>query len=610
MGTPISNSMSELYIMQSYLQMDLLRKRGLHMFDAWAANFGETQRTFELAPEGKGYQVKTRFAKFFNLPELMNLFRLCADIKMPEDLNLPVPTAIRDAIKTEASVYQKEMVDGLADRAKAIRNGNVDPQVDNMLKVTNEGRKLALDQRLMNPMLPDDPQSKVNLCVDNVLKVWNDSKDTLGTQMIFCDMSTPKGDGEFNVYDDIKEKLISKGVPENEIAFIHDCKTDEQKAALFTKVNNGEVRILLGSTQRMGAGTNCQKLLKAIHHLDCPWRPADLQQRDGRIIRQGNTNAEVNIYNYVTSGTFDAYLFQLVENKQKFISQIMTSKSPQRVAEDVDEAVLNYAQIKALAAGDERIKERMDLEMSLTSIRMAYANFLDNKRDLQRDIVKKYPEEIHRIKERIAGLEKDVALAASTKSEEFTGMTIHGKVYTDKKEAGEALIEAIKKTGIEQTGITIGEYRGFEMKLDFIKSKGAFAVVLQGNLGHLVEISNSATGNLTRLDNELNSFAEYLENNKVKLEEAKNQLETAKLEVEKPFPRLDDMRSMERRLNELNRELSIDNNQEAEHTAEKDEPDIDENDIDEDELDNEEYDVDEDELDEDEYEYRSSSDAR
>ncbi len=420
--------------MQSYLQMDLLRKRGLHMFDAWVANFGETQRTFELAPEGKGYQVKTRFAKFFNLPELMNLFRLCADIKMPEDLNLPVPTAVRDAIKTEASVYQKEMVDGLADRAKAIRNGNVDPQADNMLKVTNEGRKLALDQRLMNPMLPDDPQSKVNLCVENVLKVWNDSKDTLGTQMIFCDMSTPKNDGEFNVYDDIKGKLISKGVPENEI------------------------------------------------------------------------------------------------------------------------------------------------------IRMAYANFLDNKRDLQRDIVKKYPEKLNKTKGIIATLEKDIQLAESTKTKEFAGMTINGKTYTERKDASEALIEAIKKTGMENTGAIIGEFRGFKMQIDFIKSTGAFAINLQGALSHAVEISNSASDNITRLENELNNLTSYLENNKTILEDVEKQLETAKLEVEKPFPRLDDMRSMERRLNELNRELSIDNNDEAEHTAEKDEPDIDVPELDEDEY--------------------------
>ncbi len=351
MGTPISNSMSELYIMQTYLQADLLKKRGLHLFDAWAANFGETQVALELAPEGKGYQAKTRFAKFFNLPELMNLFRLCADIKMPEDLNLPVPEAHYEAIKAEASDYQKELVDGLAERASSIRTGCIDPRVDNMLKITNEGRKLALDQRLINDALPDDPNSKVNKCIENVLDIWEKTADSYGTQMIFCDMSTPKPD-EFNVYDDIKGKLIAKGVPESEIAYIHDAKTDVQKQELFTKVNKGDVRILLGSTNKMGAGTNCQKHLTAVHHLDCPWRPADPEQRNGRIIRQGNENKEVNIYNYVTTGTFDAFLFQLVENKQKFISQIMTSKSPQRIAEDVDETVLNYAQIKALAAGD------------------------------------------------------------------------------------------------------------------------------------------------------------------------------------------------------------------------------------------------------------------
>ena len=563
-GTPLSNSMSELYIMQSYLQADLLKQRGLHMFDAWAANFGETQRALELAPEGKGYQIKTRFSKFFNLPELMNLFRLCADIKMPEDLNLPVPTAHYEAIKTEASKYQSEMVDGLAERAKAIRDRKVLPEEDNMLRVTNEGRKLALDQRLMDPLLPDDPNSKVNKCIEQVHRIYTETKETLGTQMIFCDLSTPKGNGEFNVYDDIKQKLINMGVPENEVVFIHDAKNDAQKAELFAKVNNGEIRILIGSTQRMGAGTNCQKLLKAVHHLDCPWRPADLAQRDGRIIRQGNTNKEVNIYNYVTSGTFDAYLFQLVENKQKFISQIMTSKSPQRVAEDVDEAVLNYAQIKALAAGDERIKRKMDLDMELTKLRTSYSNFLDTRRTLQADIVKKYPEEIHKTMENITAFENDIVIAQSHKAEKFAGMTVKGKVYTDKKEAGEALIETVKRMGIEQAGMKIGEYRGFEMKLEFNKQKASFAINLQGALAHKVDIGNNALGNIMRLDNELAELPKYFENNKIKLEDLQNQLKTAKEEVEKPFPKLEEMREMERELNDLNRELSLDNPEESE----------------------------------------------
>ncbi|MBQ8942850.1 MAG: DNA helicase, partial [Firmicutes bacterium] len=584
-GTPISNSMSELYIMQSYLQRDLLKERGLHMFDSWAANFGETQRALELAPEGKGYQIKTRFSKFFNLPELMNLFRLCADIKMPEDLDLPVPEAHYEAIKTEASTAQKEMLDGLAERAAAIRGGHVDPTTDNMLKITNEGRKLALDQRLINPLLPDDPNSKVNKCVEQVYRIWEENTDTKATQMVFCDMSTPKGNDEFNVYDDMKQKLIGLGIPENEIAFIHDCKTDEQKAALFTKVNNGDVRVLLGSTQRMGAGTNCQKLLKAVHHLDCPWRPADLQQRDGRIIRQGNTNKEVNIYNYVTSGTFDAYLFQLVENKQKFISQIMTSKSPQRIAEDVDEAVLNYAQIKALAAGDERIKEKMDLDIALTQLRTAYSNYLDNKRSMQSDIVKKYPEQIRRIEGNIAAYKKDIALVESTKSAEFAGMTIHGKTYDTRKDAGEALIEAVKKISIENSGTVIGNYRGFDMQVNFDKTNGSFNIMLVGSLSHKVEISNSPTGNITRLDNELNTLPVYLANNEQKLEDTQKQLETAKIEVEKPFTRIDEMRNMERRLSQLNKELSIDNTEKAEHTPEQDEPDIDNHELDEEELD-------------------------
>ena len=562
-GTPISNSMSELYVMQSYLQADLLKQRGLHLFDAWAANFGETQRTLELAPEGTGYQAKTRFAKFFNLPELMNLFRLCADIKMPEDLNLPVPEAHYEAIKTEATEYQKEMVEGLAERAGKIRNGKVDPRVDNMLKITNEGRKLALDQRLINPMLPDDPDSKVNICTQKVFDIWENSKETTGTQMIFCDMSTPKPD-EFNVYDDIKAKLIDKGIPEDEIAYIHDAKTDVQKQELFKKVNKGEVRILMGSTNKMGAGTNCQKHLTAVHHLDCPWRPADLEQRNGRIIRQGNENKEVNIYNYVTASTFDAYLFQLVENKQKFISQIMTSKSPQRVAEDVDEAVLNYAQIKALASGNPLIKEKMDLDMAVTQLRTAYSNFLDNRRNLQADIVKKYPEQIRQKEENIQGLTADVGLMEKHKSEGFSGMTIKGVFYEERKDAGEALLKAVKETGLQQVNNNIGEYKGFKLIVDFNKTKGNFVVNLKGTLSHTVDIENNAVGNIQRLDNELRKLPEYLENNKVKLTEIKSQLETAKEEVEKPFPKMEELKAKEQRLNELNKELSLDQQEESE----------------------------------------------
>ncbi len=549
--------------MQTYLQADLLKKRGLHLFDAWAANFGETQVALELAPEGKGYQAKTRFAKFFNLPELMNLFRLCADIKMPEDLNLPVPEAHYEAIKTEASDYQKELVDGLAERASSIRTGCVDPRVDNMLKITNEGRKLALDQRLINDTLPDDPNSKVNKCIENVLDIWEKTADSYGTQMIFCDMSTPKPD-EFNVYDDIKGKLIAKGVPESEIAYIHDAKTDAQKQELFTKVNKGDVRILLGSTNKMGAGTNCQKHLTAVHHLDCPWRPADLEQRNGRIIRQGNENKEVNIYNYVTAGTFDAFLFQLVENKQKFISQIMTSKSPQRIAEDVDEAVLNYAQIKALAAGDERIKEKMDLDLEVTSLRTAYSNFLDNRRNLKSDIVKKYPELIAQRSEAAAGFEKDIATYKAHASEGFSGMTINGKLFDDKKEAGKVLLDAIKAVGLQQTGKVIGSYKGFDMAVDFNKTKGAFEINLKGALSHRVELGGDVLGNIQRLDNELNSFEKKLAAVKERLADAQNQLKIAKQEVEKPFPKMEELKAKEKRLNELNKELSLDKQDESE----------------------------------------------
>ncbi|MBQ7266165.1 MAG: nucleotidyltransferase domain-containing protein [Firmicutes bacterium] len=562
-GTPLSNSMSELYIMQSYLQESLLKERGLHLFDAWAANFGEVQRTLELAPEGKGYQAKTRFAKFFNLPELMNLFRLCADIKMPEDLNLPVPEAHYECIKTEASEFQKEMVDGLAERAGKIRGGNVDPTKDNMLKITNEGRKLALDQRLINPLLPDDPDSKVNKCVEKVLEIWNGSKERLGTQMIFCDMSTPKPD-EFNVYDDIKDKLIANGVPKEEIAYIHDAKTDVQKQELFAKVNKGEVRILLGSTNKMGAGTNCQKHLTAVHHLDCPWRPSDLEQRNGRIIRQGNDNKEVNIYNYVTAGTFDAYLFQLVENKQKFISQIMTSKSPQREAEDVDEAVLNYAQIKALAAGDSRIKEKMDLDMAVTSLRTAYSNFLDNRRNLRTDIVKKYPEMIAQKSEALKGLKEDLETLKNHTTDGFSGMLVGRNHYDERKNAGEALLAAIKSVGLQNTGTFIGAYKGFDMSVDFNKTKGAYELVLKGAISHRVEMGSDAVGNIMRIDNSLKEIENIIVKVSDSLEDVQKQLKIAKEEVEKPFPKMEELKSMEKRLNELNKELSLDKADESE----------------------------------------------
>ena len=570
MGTPLSNSMTELYTMQSYLQHEKLKELELSHFDAWAATFGETQTALELAPEGKGYQMKTRFAKFFNLPELMGLFKETADIKTADTLNLPVPKANFHNIVTEASDYQKEMVDGLAERAKVIRDKKVDPTVDNMLKVTNDGRKLALDQRLANPLLPDDENSKVNKCVDNVFNIWEETSAEKSTQMIFCDLSTPHYDGSFNVYDDIKDKLIGRGIPENEIAFIHDCKTDEQKQALFTKVRDGEVRILLGSTSKMGTGTNCQKLLKALHHIDCPYRPSDLEQRNGRIIRQGNTNPEVDIYSYVTKGTFDSYLYQLVENKQRFISQVMTSKSPARSAEDIDESVLNYAQIKALAAGNPKIKEKMDLDIEVNKLRTVFAEYQNNKRTLQEDIYKKYPEKIQALTGRINALKQDKALAENTISDKFTSMTINGKIYTDKKEAGTAFLECCRSLKADEDSKVIGNYRGFEMSVSFNKHYCTYEAVLKGSISHRTEIGTDVFGNLTRMDNLLANIPKKLESAISELESTQHSLEVAKKEANKPFERLDELREKELRLETLNRELTEDADKgETDKTEEK-----------------------------------------
>ncbi len=563
-GTPISNSMVELYTMQTYLQYDELRALGLNHFDSWASTFGETQVALELAPEGKGYQMKTRFSKFFNLPELMNTFKAVADIKTPDMLNLPVPKANYHTIATEASEYQKDLVDGLAERAEAIRSKKVDISQDNMLNITNDGRKLALDQRLANPLLPDDPNSKVNACINNVYDIWRETTENRLTQIIFCDLSTPGGKDKngqikpFCVYDDIKSKLIKKGIPESEIAFIHDCKTDEQKLALFTKVQDGDVRVLLGSTSKLGTGTNCQNKLKAVHHLDCPYRPADLEQRNGRIIRQGNENSEVDIFNYVTKGTFDAYLYQLVENKQKFISQIMTSKSPARSAEDIDECVLSYAEIKALAAGDPKIKEKMDLDIEVNRLRTVFANYQENKRTLQENINVKYPEKIQQLNEYIKAAEKDVAIAEANSSEKFSGMTVDGTYFSDKKEAGTAFLESCRSIRPDEKTKPVGEYKGFKMDVSFDSFKKVFVINLKANLTYQTDIGTDVFGNITRLDNLLNSIDIKIKEAQNLLKKTKYQFEAAKKEVNEPFAQLDELREKESKLEKLNKELAID----------------------------------------------------
>lgn len=568
-GTPISNSMTELYTMQNYLQHDELVRKGLNHFDAWASSFGETQLSLELAPEGKGYQMKTRFSKFFNLPELMNMFKETADIKTADVLNLPVPEAEFHTVTTEPSQYQKELVDGLAKRAEAIRNKAVNPEIDNMLNVTNDGRKLALDQRLLNDLLPDNPNSKVNACINKVFEIWAETEPQRSTQMIFCDLSTPDKN-RFNVYDDIKDKLIAKGVPESEIAFIHSYNTDEQKQKLFADVRSGNIRILLGSTGKMGTGTNVQDKLIAAHHLDCPWRPSDLEQRNGRIIRQGNENPKVDIYNYITKGTFDAYLYQLVEQKQRFISQIMTSKSPARSAEDVDESVLSYAQIKALASGDPKIKEKMDLDIEVSRLRTVFAAYQEEQRTMQTNIAQTYPAQIMAFQERIEGYNKDMAIAKLTEgSNEFSPMILFGKTYTEKKEAGEALLEACR------SGMTdIGSYRGFDMSITLNQLTNELMLTLTKNMSYPIPLGNDVFGNITRIDNALNGIDKRLATAEQQLENLQKQLADAKEGLNRPFPQKEELEAKEKRLEELNKELTIDNDKPEEAVPEKTAPDL------------------------------------
>ncbi|MDA5623923.1 helicase-related protein [Pasteurella multocida] len=548
-GTPVSNSMTELYTMQRYLQYESLKKNNLEHFDAWASTFGETQSAFELSPEGTGYRVKTRFSKFYNLPELMSMFKEVADIQTADMLNLPTPEAHYEVIKTLPSEEQKEILKSLSERADDVRNRVVEPDEDNMLKITNDGKKLALDQRLINPLLPDNPDSKVNVCVKNVFSIWDKTKENKSTQLLFSDMSTPKGDGEFNIYDDIMDKLVAMGIPKEEIAFIHEANSDKQKDELFAKVRKGDVRILLGSTQKMGAGTNVQNKLIALHDLDVPWRPADLEQRAGRIVRQGNENKEVNIYRYVTENTFDAYLWQTIENKQKFISQIMTSKTPVRVAEDVDESSLNYAEIKALATGDPKIKEKMDLDNEVTKLKMLEANYKSNRYRLEDKVAKNYPEEIARTEKLIEAVKKDISDVEpkADGEEKFTSITILGEKIIDKKLAGERLLEAISKVKINESKI-IGKYRNMDLEVSYNFFTNAHGFSLNGAAKHLGELGTSAEGNITRLDNALEKMPEKLNRLEEKLISTKEQLENAKEELKKPFEKADELKSKVLRL--------------------------------------------------------------
>ena len=559
-GTPISNSMVELYTIQRYLQYNTLVKNGLQHFDAWASTFGETITAVELTPEGTGYRVKTRFAKFYNLPELMAMFKEIADIKTADMLNLPVPEAKYHNIAVKPSEMQKEMVASLAERAEQVRGGGVDSSVDNMLKITNDGRKLALDQRMLNDMLPDFEGSKINACVDNIYRIWKENADKKSAQLVFCDLSTPKNDGTFSVYNDIRKKLIERGIPESEVKFIHEADTDMKKKELFQKTRKGEVRVLLGSTQKMGAGTNVQDKLIALHDVDCPWRPSDLEQRSGRIVRQGNENPQVDIYRYVTEQTFDAYLYQLVEGKQKFASQIMTSKSPVRSAEDIDETALSYAEIKMLATGNPYIKEKMDLDIQVQKLKMLKSNFLSEKYGLEDKVIKFYPQQIAYLKSRVEGLTKDVETAKlhpKPIDEQPLGMMVSGVSYSEKAEAGQAIINACKSMN-SPDAIPLGEYRGFQMELYFDTVQRNYVVKLKGETSRDVPLGDDAHGNIVRIDNGIERFEEALADTKNILENTEKQFETAKQEIEKPFAKEEELRAKTARLDELNILLNMD----------------------------------------------------
>ena len=559
-GTPISNSMVELYTIQRYLQYNTLVKNNLQHFDAWASTFGETVTAVELTPEGTGYRAKTRFARFYNLPELMAMFKEVADIKTADMLDLPVPKAVYHNISVKPSEIQKQMVAELAERAEKVRNGMVDASVDNMLKITNDGRKLALDQRLINPMLPDFEGSKLNACVDAMFETWKKGKDKRLTQLFFCDLSTPKNDGNFSVYDDIRKKLVERGVPAEEIKFIHEADTEAKKLELFKKVRKGDVRILMGSTAKMGAGTNVQNKLAASSDLDCPWRPSDLEQRLGRSIRQGNENLEVDIYRFVTEETFDAYLYQLVEGKQKFASQIMTSKSPVRSCEDIDETALSYAEIKMLATGNPYIKEKMDLDIQVQKLRLLKSNFLSEKYALEDKIIKFYPQEIARRTDTIEGLKSDIERAKQHPKpldDSFIGMTVKGVFYSEKADAGNAILDACQAM-TSPDPVPLGEYRGFQTELSFDTFEKEYKVKLKGELGYSVSLGTDTFGNITRLDNALEGLVKRLEINEQELDNVKKQFEIAKVDVEKPFNQEEELKTKTARLNELNALLNVD----------------------------------------------------
>ena len=567
-GTPLSNSMTEMYTLMRYLQYNTLQQKGLTHFDAWASTFGETTTAIELAPEGTGYRARTRFAKFFNLPELMAMFKEAADIKTSDQLNLPVPQAKFETVVVKPSEIQQDMVQALSERAAEVHSGSVDPSVDNMLKITSDGRKIGLDQRLMNSALPDNPNSKLNACVNNVLRIWNDTKEQKLTQLIFCDMSTPKGDGSFNVYDDIRTKLLNAGVPEQEIEFIHNADTENKKAELFSKVRSGQVRVLLGSTAKMGAGTNVQTLLVAVHHLDVGWRPSDMIQRNGRIIRQGNQNKQVYVYNYVTESTFDAYLYQTLENKQKFISQIMTSKSPMRSCDDIDEQALSYAEIKALCAGDPRIREKMDLDVQVAKLKVLRGDFQNQKYRLEDKLLKTFPEEIQKQKTRIAALQQDSQIAAAhpQDKENFCGMTIKGMVYDDKKAAGERLLLARQEMPNADM-MLLGTYRGFELNIRFDSFKNEHQAVLRAELSYPVSLGDDARGNITRLDNAIDNFADRIADAENALQNLEQQKRAAEVEVAKPFAQEEELAEKSARLAELNALLNIDRDRSSSQDA-------------------------------------------
>ena len=595
-GTPVSNSMTELYTMMRYLQHDAIRGKGLAHFDCWASTFGETQTAIELAPEGTGYRARTRFAKFFNLPELMTLFKEAADIKTSDQLNLPTPTPIYHNEVAQPTEIQKQMVQELSERAARVHAQLVDPGTDNMLKITSDGRKLGLDQRIINQALPDEPGTKVNQCVANIMQIWRDGEADKLTQLVFCDISTPQAapskkaakvldnptlhaleqtvplnepEPVFTIYEDIRQKLIAQGMPADQIAFIHEANTETRKKELFAKVRSGQVRVLMGSTFKMGAGMNVQDRLVALHDLDCPWRPGDLEQRSGRIIRQGNRNKEVHIYRYVTESTFDAYLWQTVENKQKFISQIMTSKSPVRSCEDVDETALSYAEIKALCAGDKRIKEKMDLDVDVARLKLMKASHQSQQFRLEDNLLRHFPEQIRQNESFVEGFTTDMQTLAGHPHpvDGFAGMEVKGDLLTDKDNAGAAILEAFKDAkGMEP--VPIGSYRGFAMSLTVEDFGRDFVLTLKGKMNHRVTLGKDARGNLTRIDNALNAMPDRLQNVRNTLDALTAQMETAKAELGKPFPQEDELRTKSARLAELNAELNIDDRTPMEQAAE------------------------------------------